>query len=92
MALNIKNPEVDRLASELATLTGESKTEVVRRALRERRERLTLDAGDGGERGSRLRRVLEHEVWPQVPADELGRQPLDRAERESLLGYGPDGV
>ena len=32
MALNIKNPDVERLAAEVADLTGESKTEAIRRA------------------------------------------------------------
>ncbi|HZU18656.1 MAG TPA: hypothetical protein VFD01_18895 [Candidatus Dormibacteraeota bacterium] len=38
-----------------------------------------------------LRRFLEHEVWPQVPADVLGR-PLSREDREAILGYRPGGV
>src|SRR4029453_11787484 len=40
MALNLKNAEVERLAAEVARLTGESKTEAIRRALEERRQRL----------------------------------------------------
>jgi len=36
MALNIKDPEADRLARELATRTGESLTETVVKALRDR--------------------------------------------------------
>jgi antitoxin VapB len=36
MALSIKDPETDRLARELAKLTGESLTEAVENALRER--------------------------------------------------------
>jgi antitoxin VapB len=39
MALNIKNPEAGRLAQELARITGESLTDVVTNALR---DRLTL--------------------------------------------------
>jgi len=39
MSLNIKNPEADRLVSALARLTGESKTQAVVQALRERLER-----------------------------------------------------
>lgn len=39
MALNLKNVEVDRLAAEVARLTGESKTKAIRRALEERRQR-----------------------------------------------------
>ncbi len=36
MALNIRDPETEKLAEELAALTGETKTEAVTRALRER--------------------------------------------------------
>ena len=37
MALTIKNAEVERLATEVARLTGESKTQAVKVALEERR-------------------------------------------------------
>jgi hypothetical protein len=40
MALNFEDKEIERLAAELATLTGKSKAEAVREALRERLERL----------------------------------------------------
>lgn len=39
MALSIKNSEVDRLARELAELTGENLTEAISKALKERLER-----------------------------------------------------
>lgn len=41
MALNIKDPEADRLARELAARTGESLTETVVKALRDRLRRET---------------------------------------------------
>ena len=41
MALNIKNPETERLARELAALTGETITETVVKALRQRLKRET---------------------------------------------------
>ncbi len=41
MALNIKDPEADRLARELAARTGETITETVVKALRERLKRET---------------------------------------------------
>ena len=52
MALNIKNPEVESLATELAGVTGESKTEAIRQALVERRARLRFrsDRRPGGVR------------------------------------------
>lgn len=90
MALNIKNSRVEALLDEVADLTGESKTEAVRRALEERRERLRTTQGADG-RAARLRRLLEREIWPQLPAKVVGR-PLTKAEEEALLGYGPAGA
>jgi antitoxin VapB len=40
MALNIRNPETEKLASDLAALTGETKTEAVTNALRQRLEQM----------------------------------------------------
>src|SRR3954451_24032078 len=45
MALSLKDPETDRLAREVARLTGESLTEAVRKALAERLERERLRRG-----------------------------------------------
>jgi len=90
MALNIKNGEVERLAAELAELTGESKTEAVRRALLTRKEQLAHQVVRR-EGGASFLRFLEEEVWPHVPPDVLGR-PLTKEEREEILGYGPEGV
>jgi antitoxin VapB len=86
MALNIKNPEVERLAAELASLTGESKTGAVGQALREKLDRI----GRGSRRKGDLRRFLETEVWPLIPAEELDRPPMTKAERAEILGYGPE--
>lgn len=47
MALNIRNPEVEKLAESLSKLTGETKTEAVRRALRDRLRRLARRHADG---------------------------------------------
>jgi len=88
MALNIKDPETERLATELAALTGETKTRAVRVALEERTQRL----GRRESAGERMLRVLEEEIWPRIPAELRGRPPLTKAEREAILGYGPDGV
>ena len=90
MALNIKNVEVELLASEIARLTGETKTEAIRVALLERRARLRFRIGDA-RRADRVLRFLETEVWPRVPQEQLGRAPT-RAEREQILGYTADGV
>ncbi|MGN9838871.1 type II toxin-antitoxin system VapB family antitoxin [Nonomuraea sp. H19] len=89
MALNIKDPETERLAGEVAALAHESKTHAVRVALRERKER--LQAAGGGRRAERLRRFLHDEAWPQVPEEVLGTT-ISQAEQEAILGYGPEGV
>ena len=89
MALNLKNNAVERLATEVARLTGETKTEAIRRALEERRRRLR--GPSVGERRARVLRFLETKVWPTIPAAELGRR-LTRAEEDEILGFGPDGV
>lgn len=89
MALNIKNPEVEKLAGEVARMAKETKTEAVRRALSERKER--LEARGGGDRKQRLLQYLEREVWPYIPPEERGRT-LTREEEDEILGYGPDGV
>jgi antitoxin VapB len=90
MALNLKNPEVERLASEIARLTGETKTEAVRRALEERRLRLAYRTSPDGT-GSRGRRYLEEEVWPLVPENEVGRR-LAPDEEDVILGYSDSGA
>jgi antitoxin VapB len=90
MALNIKNEEAERLAAEVARITGESKTEAIRRALAERRQRLAYRISDGDREGRALR-FLEREVWPGIPDDQLGRR-LSRDEEDEILGYGPSGT
>jgi antitoxin VapB len=47
LGLNIKNDETHRLARELAKLTGESMTEAVTEAVRERLARLRRDRAGG---------------------------------------------
>jgi antitoxin VapB len=90
MALNIKNVEVERLAAEVARITGETKTEAIRRALVERHARLRSRVVDRQSR-DRLLRFLEAEVWARVPEDQLGRAPR-KPEREEILGYRGEGV
>ena len=89
MPLNLKNADVERLAAEVAELTGESKTEAIRKALEERRRRLK---GAGVlERRERTLKFLKTRVWPDIPKKALGRR-LSRAEEDEILGYGAEGV
>jgi len=82
MPLSIKHDEADRLARDLARLTGESLTEAVLNALRERLQRQRARVGKG-----RLRDDLL----------EIGRRcaalpVLDRRSADEILGYDNRGV
>jgi antitoxin VapB len=81
VAINIKDPETDRLARELAALTGQPLTAAVREAIVERlavlRRRKVID------RSSDLADIITRGRHRRV-AD-------DRSEAE-ILGYGSDGL
>jgi antitoxin VapB len=89
MAMNIKNPAVERLAQEVARMTGESKTEAIRKALEDRKRR--LKAVPSRDRRESVLAYLKNQVWVRVPKREFGRR-LTRAEEDAILGYGPEGV
>lgn len=88
MALNLKNSEVEALAEELAQLAGTSKTEAIRQALLEQKQRILVSRG----RDPRLSAMsfLEDCVWPNLPPG--ASRPLTKKQEEKLLGYGPDGA
>lgn len=92
MALNIENQEAEQLAAEIAKLAGESETEAVRQALREKRDRLQQETGEGRRPEGGLLHYLETEIWPHIPDEVLDRPSTTKAEKEELLGYGPGGV
>jgi antitoxin VapB len=82
MALNIRNPEAERLAEAVARLAQETKTEAVIRALRDRLARL---------RRERRRRRLADEL------DDIARHcaslPVkDPRPPEEILGYDERGL
>lgn len=82
MALNIRNPETERLAQALSHLTGESKTEAVTRALRDRLARV---------RRERSRRRLADEL------DEIAQHcskltVRDGRAPDDILGYDANGL
>jgi antitoxin VapB len=89
MALNIKDPETERLAAEVAALMGETKTGAIRYALRQVLQ--AQSAPSARQREERLTRFLEEEIWPLIPPDQLGK-PVSKAEREEILGFGQDGA
>jgi antitoxin VapB len=88
--MNIKDPETERLAAEVAALTGDTKTGAVREALRLRRDDLVAEQ-TASRNGAAFVRYLGEEIWPQVSLANRG-VPISKAEREEILGYGPGGV
>jgi len=82
MALSIKDPEADRLARELAERTGESLTQAVVVALRERLARET-----GRTQGVPLRDELAaiRQRCAALPV-------LDTRSADEILGYDERGV
>jgi antitoxin VapB len=91
MAINIRDTETERLASEVAEMTGKNETAAVRDALRERRDRLQSESVERRKRPASMRRWLETEIWPHIPPEELDQPPLTKAEVEEILGIGPEG-
>lgn len=85
MALNIRNPEADALATELAELTGETKTEAVTTALRERLERTRRL------RATRTRRRLVDEI-AEIASHCSSLPRLGRRTDEEILGYDEHGL
>lgn len=67
MGLNIKNAETHRLATEVARLTGESKTQAITVSLRERLERLQRER-DLPAILAKIESVLEP-LAPETPED-----------------------
>ena len=73
VAMNIKNPEAEKLAQEIVGITGETKTEAVRRALEERRDRLAFRV-TSSDRGGRLRSARRAApLWYWWPHRHRGR-------------------
>lgn len=93
MALNIKNKEVERLATEVAQMARETKTQAIRRALEERKQRMLSEGVPSADPEQRVREMiefLEREVWPLIPPEQLGK-PISQEEQDEILGYGPHG-
>jgi len=80
MALSIKTDEADRLARELSRLTGETMTDTVTKALRERLERLQRQQAAESDIVERMR------AFAQSIADRYDRRPVSKAEWDSASG------
>jgi antitoxin VapB len=81
MALSIESGEADRLARELASETGETLTEAVESALRERLDRERAKR----ETGMRVRLT-------RLAADVAALQAADARAPEEIIGYDDLGL
>ena len=88
MDFHIEDTETEKLAAEVAEMTGTTKTDAVREALREKKERLEMRAGGKPKRD--LREFFEREIWPLIPEEERRQPPLTKKEEEDLLGYSEE--
>ena len=82
MALNLGNPQNERLAAELARLTGQTKTEAVNDALRARLDRLRRERSG-------------HTLADELDAIALRcarRRLLDPRPADEILGYDENGL
>lgn len=82
MALNLRNPEAEKLASELARQTGETKTEAVIKALQDRLDRV---------RRERAKRPLIEEL-EEIASHCASLPVLDSRPADEILGYDQQGL
>jgi antitoxin VapB len=82
--MNVKDRETQRLALQIAKVTGESFTEAIRRSLQERLQRLRL------RRNSRARIMRDQidEILRRVDA----LPELDSRTEDEILGYDDRGL
>jgi len=83
MALSLKDKETDRLAREVASLTGESLTDAVRNALAERLERERLRRGQPARLAEQLL-ALGHEC--------AALPDFDTRTPDEIIGYDETGL
>jgi antitoxin VapB len=82
MALSIKDPETERLARNLARLTGENITTATKRAIEERLRRV----GSHSRKATLLEDLAEiRRRWSAIPV-------LDDRTAEEIVGYDERGL
>lgn len=84
MALNIKDAETERLATELAARLKINKTAAIRHALR---TQLALLESRNHERLDQAIEMLRCEIWPLTAHS----TPITKKDREDILGYDERG-
>ncbi len=83
MALSLKDAETDRLARQVAKLTGETLTEAVRVALAERLQRERLKRGEAASVRAELDAIVAH--CASLPV-------LDPRSDDEIIGYDENGL
>ena len=83
VALTFKDQETDSLAREVASLTGETLTEAVRGALRERLRHERLKRGRAPWDEAAIQRIVDH--CAALPV-------LDTRSDDDILGYDQNGL
>lgn len=82
MPLVVTRAKTERLVETLSKLTGQTKTEVVRRALKDRLDRL--------QRGRGHRRLADH--LDEIALRCVRLPPLDARSPDEILGYDDRGL
>ncbi len=81
MAINIKDTETDKLAREVARQTGETITDAIHTALKERLQRLS-GRSKATTTKEKLYEILQRvDAWPTV----------DHRSKDEILGYDESG-
>lgn len=84
MAFTVKTEEADRLARELSHLTGETMTDAITQAMRERLERLRAERQAEGEY------VARAQAFVRRHADSFDRRPVRKQEWDEAVGDTPE--
>jgi antitoxin VapB len=84
MALNIKTEEADRLARELSRITGETMTDAITQAMRERLERLRAEQVAHGDYVDRAQAFVRKHVH------KFDRRPVTKQEWDEAVGDTPE--
>ena len=87
MPLNIRSEEANQLAAEVAIFTGETKTDAVIQALKERLDRLRLQGEDRAVKQESRRDQLD-----RIALRCAARPILDQRSAEEICGYDATGL
>jgi antitoxin VapB len=84
MALSIKTEEADRLARELSRLTGETMTDAITQAMRERLERVRAEQEAQNDYVARMKAFVDKR------AGRYDRRPVTKQEWDEAVGDTPE--